>query len=369
MKLAFISRHPAPYRDEFIGRLVKTEGLSVDVFSELPFDEGHAFWGLKQPPYRAEIIAKEGVGKVRLCFRMLRRLVFGGYDFVVYPGHQSIYLIVPMLVGALLGRRYCLCADSVRLYNRMWLKNLIKKFVIRKAEFVFVPGECGKRFFVQTFGVAAEKICTGLYSLNGEALSREVAALRPERESVRKSLGIDIGQKVFLMVANMIPSRCYPLLARAFVAASAGRADMCFVAIGKGPDLAEVQRIAQENPFVKVVPGCSFEEMKRYYAIADVYVHGGSEPASTALVIGAISGLPLISSEAVGCSFDVLIDGETGIRVDDFLSSTQWTEAFLKMMAASDRWKEYGAAAREASRSIDLDVSLERFVRLLKRDA
>ena len=369
MKLAFISRHPAPYRDEFIGRLVRAEGLSVDVFSELPFDEGHAFWGLKQPPYRAETIAKEGVGKSRLCFRMLRRLVFGGYDFVVYPGHQSIYLIVPMLVGALLGRRYCLCADSVRLYNRMWIKDLIKKFVIRKAEFIFVPGECGKRFFMQTFGIAAEKICTGLYSFNGDALSRQIAALRSERESIRASLGIDSGQKVFLMVANMIPSRTYPMLTRAFATASAGRADMCFVAVGKGPDLSEVQQIARENPSIKVVPGCSFEEMKRYYAAADVYVHGGSEPASTALVIGAISGLPLISSEAVGCSFDVLIDGETGIRVEDFLSPTQWAEAFSKMMMVSGRWEEYGAAAREASRSIDLDVSLERFVRLLKRDA
>ena len=369
MKLAFISRHPAPYRDEFIGRLVKTEGLSVDVFSELPFDEGHAFWGLKEPPYRAEIIAKEGVGKVRLCFRMLRRLVFGGYDFVVYPGHQSIYLIVPMLVGALLGRRYCLCADSVRLYNRMWIKDLIKKFVIRKAEFVFVPGECGKRFFMQTFGIAAEKICTGLYSFNGDALSRQIAALRSERESIRASLGIDSGQKVFLMVANMIPSRTYPMLTRAFATASAGRVDMCFVAVGKGPDLAEVQQIARENPSIKVVPGCSFEEMKRYYAIADVYVHGGSEPASTALVIGAIAGLPLISSDAVGCAYDVLFDGKTGLRVQDHLSQRQWTDAFLRMMELCENWGEFGAAAREVSKRIDLDVSFERFVRMLRKDA
>jgi len=115
-----------------------------------------------------------------------------------------------------------------------------------------------------------------------------------------------------------------------------------------------------------VLPGVSFSEMQELYALADVYVHGGKEPASTALVIGAISHLPLISSLSVGCAADVVRDGETGVLLTDCLSVDGWVAAFRRMMSDSDRWGDYGINARIASERLDCDNTIENLISVIK---
>ena len=48
-KIAFVSNHPAPYRDPFLSRLVRIPSLQVEVFSLFQRDGGHSFWALEAP--------------------------------------------------------------------------------------------------------------------------------------------------------------------------------------------------------------------------------------------------------------------------------------------------------------------------------
>ena len=107
--------------------------------------------------------------------------------------------------------------------------------------------------------------------------------------------------------------------------------------------------------------------MLELYAAADVYVHGGKEPASTALVIGAIAHLPLISSEAVGCSFDVLKDNETGFRVVDYKSVSDWSKTFALAKNNASSWQEFGDSARALSAKLDSDRVAAEFSRRLSK--
>lgn len=367
MKIAFISNHPAPYRDEFLARFVKVQGLDVRVFSLYPNDTGHAFWNLKKPEYDAEVLGQYDEPNGRVLWRLLRKFVFASrYDLVVWPGFFCAYLLVPILLCAILGKKYAYMADSVRQPKISKLGFAIKRFIARHAAFVFVPGEASVRFFHETFGLPRERIVKGAYALDGRALESKVNKYRESRWSLRAEYGIPDGDKVFLMVANMIPTRHYPITASAFVAFAARHPHVKFIMVGNGPENEKMRAVALKHPCLKVVDGCSFEEMLKLYGLADVYVHGGIEPASTALVIGAISGLPLVSSPAVGCYYDVVLDGETGVAVKDYLSVDEWTEAFDRIVALEPKWREFGKKARGCSRILDVEESVENMVKIVK---
>ncbi len=362
MKLAFVSSHPAPYRDAFLGGLTKISKLKVDVYSLFTKDGGHDFWKLDAPPYENKVIvSSDGMPGLCVFFRLLRHIVFAGYECVCWPGFFPWYLILCMLLQAILGRKYIIVADTVEQRKINGLSFVIKRFLIRRATILFVPGKRSCEFFATAFNVDQCKICLGAYSLDGNALEELISQYGNDRRRLRSHYGIGEGDKVFLMVANMIKTRHYPITAEAFLRATRNRNDVKFVMVGRGPDLESMQKLAAKEPSIIVLPGVSFDEMLKLYALSDVYVHGGTEPASTALVIGAIAHLPLVSSPAVGCFADVVVDGETGYAVGDYLSVEQWESAFVRALDDVSRWKEKGDRARSLSRILDSDKVVQEF--------
>ena len=368
MRVAFISTHPAPYRDAFIARFVRTPDAVVRVFSLFPNDRGHDFWKLEVPDYKAAVLAQYSEPRWKLMWRLLRKFVFTRqYDLVFWPGFFCFYLKIPILFCGLVGKRYAFSADSVKQPPIGRIGFLVKRFLVRHAAFIFVPGEAGAKFFTETFGISREKIVMGAYALDGEVLEKKIDGFRREREAIRQKLQLTLGDTVFLMVANMIKTRYYPITAAAFVRFSSRHPGVKFVMVGRGPDMEAMQELTKTHDCLRVIPGCSFEEMLKLYAAADVYVHGGTEPSSTALVIGAIAKLPVISSPAVGCYYDVVRDEESGVAVVNHLDSEEWTLAFEKIVTLRDQWHEMGERARQLSAVLDVDNAVSMFVQAVRR--
>lgn len=361
MKIAFVSNHPAPYRDPFLNRLVKSKSLEVDVYTLFPRDSGHAFWNLSRPEYADRLIVSKPCAKFKTFFYFLRHIVFGGYDFVLYPGFLLWYLSASMIVSKLFGKPYGFTADTVCHKERVGFGQMLKRYVVRHAELIFCPGRAGKDYWMKRYGVPETKICMGAYALDNASLAERIAQERLVREVLRKELGISPLEKVFLMVANMIPTRHYPITTRGFLKMAERYPEARFLIVGQGPDAQVMQELAKSHKQLIVLPGVSFEEMLKLYALADVYVHGGTEPASTALVIGAIAGLPLISSMAVGCAWDCLVPEKSGFLVNDYLSGDDWQKGFEWMMQHEDRWAEMGIAANKLSETLSVPRTLESF--------
>lgn len=365
MKVALISKHPAPYRDALIGALIKNSGGAVGAYNLYDSDSGHKFWALAKPEYAVKCIVNAGekITGFRLLIRLIKSFVTTSrYDCVVWPGYDEWPVRIAILVSALLGKKYVLSIDSVEQPKVCKLTFAIKRWMVLHAALVFVPGQASKRFLMETFALPESKIVCGVYALDGNRIEKKIFELRQNgaRKDVRKRLAIPQGSTIFLMVANMIPTRHYPITSAGFVEFAAKYDDCTFVMVGKGPLYAEMSSYAKEHACLRAIEGCSFEEMLELYAAADVYVHGGKEPASTALVIGAIAHLPLISSDAVGCSYDVLRDNESGFKVADYMSAHEWSNAFALAKSKSAFWQEFGDKGRALSLKLDVDrVSVE----------
>ena len=64
MKLAIISRHPAPYRDPFLRLISRDRRFRVEIFNEMDLDAGHDFWDLKQHGYLARPLYQSQQGRI-----------------------------------------------------------------------------------------------------------------------------------------------------------------------------------------------------------------------------------------------------------------------------------------------------------------
>ena len=361
-RIGFLSRHPAPYRDSFLARISNSERLKVSVFSEQPYDEGHAYWDLPASVYDTEILAPKGRSQLLVLLLMIKRIVFGGFDYTFWPGFMTLPILVSEFVAAVLGKKYVICSDAVCQRSTSWWRRCLKKYLIKHATAIMVGGNAGKAFFKSTYNVPDDKLLEGVYSLDGIELEKRIDNIRRGREGLRTRMGIGASEIIYLMVANMLPKRHYPITVAAFRTFAKSHPDCRFVICGRGDGLNEMQDIARTDSSIIVVPGLPFNDMLELYAMADVYVHGGMEPASTALQIGAIAKLPLLTSKAIGFAWDLLVDEETGIEVKDFKDQEQWIHGFSHILDMRTRWREMGTRARELSRKLDSDVVAEGFV-------
>lgn len=366
MKIAIISAHPAPYRDVLLTHIANDKRIAADIYTLFPDDGKHDF-GTRTTPYTTKLIARRGESSFRIFWRLMRLFLLSKeYDFIMWPCYVHWYERLCILFCILLKKKYGFGADSVEQPRIGKFAMFLKRMIVSHAELIHVPGCKSKNFFVETFGVSEDRVVCGAYAMDGNAIEKMVLGLREKNHSqIRAKIGVPRNATVFLMVANMISTRRYDVMCASFVRFAEKHDDCFFVAIGNGPELLKIQKVADIHPCIKVISGCSFDELLSYYAASDIYVHGGKEPASTALVIGAIAHLPLISSDAVGCSYDVVRDHSSGILVGDYESEEQWTCAFEEILLKREDWIRMGDTARDLSRVLDVDVAVNEFATAL----
>ena len=355
-KVAFISWHPAPYRDPLLERLNKSRDVELTVFNVLARDRGHGFWDLEEPAYSASSLGGNCRNRISKTFRLFKLFIAERYDLLILPVFMLKRFMLLSVVMHIFGRPFAILSDSDGFRRINTFFEWVRIYISRRAALLLVQGAAGKRLFVERYGVSDNRILPGVYALENGRLAREIADLRHRRDTLRRKFGLGLKDTVFVMVANMVPTRHYPITCAGFTEFAENNPGCVFLICGRGPLLDEMTLYAQEHKEIKVVPGCSFDAMKELYAMADVYVHGGKEPASTALVIGAISQLPIVSSYAVGCSVDLLVDNETGVVVKNHLSKSDWAAAFSEICRLRDRWAQMGRVASKKAEMYDADI-------------
>lgn len=368
MRVGFISIHPAPYRDPFFNRLAQRPEVSLQVYTYLKRDKGHEFWKLPPPEYPNTYLPFLPLlpSFLQYHWSVLRLVLGDGHDIYVFPGFLIRASVTGMLVCAIIGKPYAYTADSVEDGAWQWgIVGWFRDFLIRRAKFLFVPGKASESYFHERHGVPRERICHGCYTMDAALIEERLAAARERRSAIRRDLGIGDSDTMFLMVANMIKTRLYPVTAVGFLEMARRHPGVRFVMVGSGEDFETMTRLATKHPELVVKQGCSFDQMLGLYGAADIYVHGGKEPASTALVIGALAKLPLVSSFAVGHSRDCLVDGVSGIVVKDHTSAAAWADGFERLMEARGEWLSFGQAAREAANALEVEPSVDAFVQIL----
>ena len=318
-------KHRAPYRDPVVAAVERRGG--VRSFALFDNDRRHAWAGF----------ARDGMALAGrwLALRLLREFVFSWkYAIVVWPAYHPWWLTLPILLSALTGRRYAVTADTKE-ENGGWLSCLVKRFIFRRAEFIWTPGGAARRYMETCMGVRAGNIAEGLFLVDSGEVARDC---RSVRRPIRR----------FLMVGNDIPERRVDVLVEGFRRGHAAGQTLMVCGQGCGK---------YDGDGVEGCEGVPWSELVRLYAEADIYVHNGMEPYSTAVQIAAMRGLPIICSGSVGIVADFRGSEKPLITVDEWSSPEAWAAAFVRAQAMGEEaLREMGARAqREAYEMYDVE--------------
>lgn len=217
-----------------------------------------------------------------------------------------------------------------------------------------------------TFAPTVE-LCDELRALgfkNLALLSRGIDTVHfaPERRSpeLRAAWGAGPGDPVVLHVGRMAAEKNYPLLLRAFAAMRAANPRVRCVLAGDGPLKAQLQRDHPEHTFVGFF---SREEIGRYYASADLYVHASlTETFGNVVTEALASGLAFAGFDYAAAR-QFVRDGVNGLTVP-----TTNPDALVAAAVALATTPPLRERLRRAARAAVLDQSWDHVIARFESD-
>jgi glycosyltransferase involved in cell wall biosynthesis len=171
-----------------------------------------------------------------------------------------------------------------------------------------------RRTFAPTAGLCRELAGLGFRDLRVLSRGVDTRHFSPARrcDKLRASWQAGPDNPVVIHVGRMAPEKNYELLFRAYAAMRAANPRLRFVLAGDGPLKA---RLIRENPSAIFAGFFSRDEIGRYYASADIYVHASlTETFGNVLTEAMASGLAVAGFDYAAAS-QFVRDGENGLTV------------------------------------------------------
>ena len=340
MKLALITEIPAPFRIPLWNALARRVDLRVILLAER---DPRRVYDLHPDDWRFDAHVLPG-----------RELLLRGRWLVVNGGvSHAIRGADAVLVGgwnqpafwqaARARLPYALWVESTARDERTGLLEWLKRRLLRSAAGVLVPGTAA-RDYVLGLGVQPGHIAVAPNAF-------DLAAFADAVERARAPHGPTV-----LTVARLSPEKDLATLLRAVEGLEAE-----LVVVGYGPEEGALRGTAPAN--ARFVGRATRDELPHWYANADVFaLTSRSETWGMALSEAAAAGLPLVATEAVGGSWDLIEDGVNGYRVP-VGDAAAVREALGKVLAAGE-WRDRAA---QRSRELAEQATPERWAETVER--
>jgi len=203
-------------------------------------------------------------------------------------------------------------------HPRRWAMRPLENRIIRYAASIVAYGSKAKEFLVRR-GAEPEKIFIAYnssdyrYSLP----SNSILATFFKKTKIQ-------GKKVVLFLGRLVKFKGVDVLIQAFAKVSEKLPDAFLIIAGTGPELGRLRKLIVKMGLEDKVwlPGEIKTPLEKdlLFTVAHVFVLPSRylrtpEPWGLVLNEAATAGLPLIATDMVGATYDLLIDGECGLVV------------------------------------------------------
>lgn len=196
---------------------------------------------------------------------------------------------------------------------RRTVKGAVVPRIVRRAAGVLVTGTLARESMI-AHGARPELVRVFANTIDVEDWSERADRLAPRRPELREQFGLDEADVAVLSVARLSPEKGLETLVRA-VAAAGG--PLVLVLAGSGSELGRLEELAQGLGVRLLLAGdLPHERVIEAYVAADVFaLLSEREPWGVVVNEAAACGLPLVLSDHVGASPDLLRNGENGFLV------------------------------------------------------
>ncbi len=227
--------------------------------------------------------------------------------------------------------------EANNLRHRPRWKRMLQRVLVRRYSACLPIGRANRDFYL-SHGVNENRLFPAPYCVENERFAAAVRSPEPGRE-VRQKHGIPEDATCFLF-SGKLQEKKHPIeLIKAFCVARKAHPKMHLLIVGDGEQRQECEAIARRgNVPVHFAGFVNQQEIPAYYSAADCLVLPSDAGETWGLVVneGMACGRPAIVSDLVGCSADLITQGETG-----------WTFPFGNWNALADLFIE---AARDPAK-------------------
>lgn len=196
------------------------------------------------------------------------------------------------------------------------MKNIFLRNFLRGTGALYV-GEESKRYWT-FYGIPSRRQFFSPHCVDNEYWSSKHRELAPQRAEIRRKFGITDDSPVILFCGKFIPKKQPLALLRAF-ARVREQCPSWLLMVGDGPLRGEVERTIRDAGIRNVLLAgfLNQDELPFAYTAADVFTLFSKFNETWGLVVNEAMNfsLPIVVSDLVGCSKDLVRDGWNGFTV------------------------------------------------------
>ena len=346
---------------------MQDKGFGREVTWDIPLLEGYQYKVLKNVSPVG--IRKRPFGLINPS--IVFELATGRFDlFIVHDWNYFTHvlgLFFAKMLGIKTAQRFenPLHQDIKKPPLKKFLKKLLFNTLFRGNSFLAIGSQ--NKAFLEYYGVPDEKIYFCPYSVDNKRFFEKAKELAPKRPELRKAYGYGENEVVILFVGKLTSKKRPMDLVKAFEGLHDSRARLLFVGTG------ELERELKSYVNEKNISGVTFagfknqSEMPECYALSDVFVLPSESGETWGLVVNEAMcfGLPVIVSDMVGASFDLVRDTSAG-AVFTCGDVRELCESLKMFFDDEPLRKRSGERAREVIERWSYERTVEEVVRLLE---
>jgi len=333
MRLAICLSHPIQYKSPLLRRLAKQPGLNLQVYyysdrgivnKKNTYHEVIPAWDIPLlDGYSSEFIPNlVNEEKWNLTFiqpfvntKIVPLINAGKFDAIIlhsylYPSDWFAFVTAKIKRVAVLfyGDMYPSGRNSS---IRRIGKSILSSVMIRGSAACLAIGSVARQVFLDEYHIPEERVFLAPYAVDNDYFISMNNGCRGERNSIKNRLGIPPVSPVVLCVAGMISVKRQIDLIDAMTRL---KKLAQLVLVGHGPSMHSVQAYAIKKLPTTIFTGfVNQSELPRYYAAADLFVLPSQTEVFGLVVNEAMcASLPVITSNAVAASCDLIREGENG---------------------------------------------------------
>ena len=322
-RVAIIHNIMAPYRIPVFEELAKNPLVDLKVFY-CAETHRHRNWEVKScKSYDYTVLPgmciRAGGFNCHLNPSIVWKLLHGNYDVVILGGCCDLTTQLAFIVSKLAKIPLILWSEGITSAQSK-LGKLASPFtdhIVASVDAVVVPGELSRQYHIMC-GAMPERVFIAPSIVDNEFYIEQYNRLHPKKKQLKKDRGIR-HNKVILYVGQLIERKGIQYLISAYELLKRDYNDACLVIVGDGPLKDKLQEVCIEQNIDDVIftGWVSEKEKVIYYSIADVFVLPTLEDVWGLVVNEAMCcGLPIITTNAAGCSIDLVENGYNGFIVN-----------------------------------------------------
>jgi len=322
-KVALLTTIIAPYRIPCFNKVAESDGFDFDVFFYAENTKNRE-WKIYKEKIKFNYIVLKGLHfdfrnerTIHLNFGLFSHLLRKKYDLIVIGEYKQPTAWEAFIFSKLLRTKIFLFGESTlrdkRSGNRVY-ENL-KRFLIKNSYGFLPAGKAAAEYF-RYLGAPPERIFVAPFPANHDYFRKESLKLK----SYKKELKIKKGYSniTILFSGRFVYRKGILFLLKAYAKLKEEHQNICLVLLGDGPEKEKYENYCKENKIDNVFfeGFIQQEDLPQYYASADIFVLPSlSDPWGLVINEAMAFGLPIISTNTAGATYDLVKDGINGFVV------------------------------------------------------